>query len=87
MLGTNDLDSRPLIHHNRLSARYPRQIVGTTSPRDDVCKPFEEGDDDNQEFYSPGWPGPYPNYTECVRVLEGNIFTITKQLSLFYNAK
>lgn len=31
------------------------------------CRQFEE----QFEFYSPGYPQPYPNNTECIRLLEG----------------
>lgn len=31
------------------------------------CHQFE----DKFEFYSPGYPQPYPNNTECIRLLEG----------------
>lgn len=34
------------------------------------CSRFE----DKFEFYSPGYPGPYPNNTECIRTLEGTHF-------------
>lgn len=55
-------------HHRAL--RLPRQS-SAPPPREDACKPFEEGDETSREFYSPGWPGTYPNHTECVRILEG----------------
>jgi len=31
------------------------------------CQQFEI----DFEFYSPGYPQPYPNNTECIRLLEG----------------
>jgi len=31
------------------------------------CQQFEM----DFEFYSPGYPQPYPNNTECIRLLEG----------------
>lgn len=31
------------------------------------CSQFQE----INEFYSPGYPQPYPNNTECIRILEG----------------
>lgn len=37
--------------------------TSTNSP----CYQFELIND----FYSPGYPQPYPNNTECIRVLEG----------------
>lgn len=39
------------------------ETLMSTSP----CNKFEE----NFDFYSPGYPGPYPNNTECIRTLEG----------------
>lgn len=41
--------------------------VSETLMSDSVCNKFKE----NFEFYSPGYPGPYPNNTECTRTLEG----------------
>lgn len=32
-----------------------------------TCLEFEK----EFEFYSPGYPQPYPNNTECIRLLEG----------------
>lgn len=37
----------------------------------DKCEKFLLGDEAKREFYSPNYPNPYPNHTECVRVLEG----------------
>jgi len=31
------------------------------------CQQFEI----DFEFYSPGYPQPYPNNTECIRLIEG----------------
>nr|KAF7429169.1 hypothetical protein H0235_005567 [Vespula pensylvanica] len=36
----------------------------------DKCEKFLLGDEAKREFYSPNYPNPYPNHTECVRVLE-----------------
>ncbi|KYM96870.1 hypothetical protein ALC62_12446 [Cyphomyrmex costatus] len=35
------------------------------------CEKFQIGDPTKREFYSPHYPEPYPNSTNCVRVLEG----------------
>lgn len=45
-------------------------ILMTTSP----CHQFEE----EFEFYSPGYPQPYPNNTECIRLLEGILLRVFK---------
>ncbi|KYQ58104.1 hypothetical protein ALC60_03156 [Trachymyrmex zeteki] len=37
----------------------------------DSCEKFQIGDLTKREFYSPNYPEPYPNSTNCVRVLEG----------------
>ncbi|XP_023248127.1 uncharacterized protein LOC106641909 [Copidosoma floridanum] len=38
----------------------------------DACMKFEEGDSIKQEFYSPGYPEPYPKNISCFRVLEAD---------------
>ncbi|XP_020286110.1 uncharacterized protein LOC109855858 [Pseudomyrmex gracilis] len=38
----------------------------------DKCERFQIGDPAKQEFYSPHYPDPYPNETDCVRVLEAD---------------
>jgi len=45
-------------------------ILMATSP----CHQFEE----EFEFYSPGYPLPYPNNTECIRLLEGILLCVFK---------
>lgn len=41
--------------------------------QDEFCKMFTEGISERKEFYSPSWPAPYPNHTDCVLVLEGMV--------------
>ncbi|XP_018401813.1 PREDICTED: uncharacterized protein LOC108778982 [Cyphomyrmex costatus] len=36
------------------------------------CEKFQIGDPTKREFYSPHYPEPYPNSTNCVRVLEAD---------------
>lgn len=36
------------------------------------CEKFQVGDLTKREFYSPNYPDPYPNLTDCVRVLEAD---------------
>lgn len=38
----------------------------------DICEKFQVGDQAKREFYSPNYPDPYPNLTNCVRVLEAD---------------
>lgn len=47
-----------------ITRRYRREDQGP-------CYKFEEGDPVKKEFYSPGYPEPYPKNIECFKVLEG----------------
>lgn len=42
--------------------------IPTSSPQ---CEPFENVDTEQKTLYSPGYPGNYPNHTDCHVVLEG----------------
>ncbi|TGZ54455.1 Uncharacterized protein DBV15_09130 [Temnothorax longispinosus] len=42
------------------------------------CEKFEVGDPAKREFYSPNYPADYPNNVNCVRVLEGNSLSYSK---------
>ncbi|XP_037075328.1 neuropilin and tolloid-like protein 2 [Pollicipes pollicipes] len=48
--------------------RRPRHIdaLNTIGAK---CVNFTRGSEPLKEFYSPGWPGPYPNNTDCVRII------------------
>jgi hypothetical protein len=50
-------------------------VISRRSSRDDSqtekCKEFTQGSAERREFYSPNYPGNYPNNTECIRLLEG----------------
>ncbi|XP_072766039.1 uncharacterized protein Neto [Anoplolepis gracilipes] len=38
----------------------------------DMCEKFQVGDPTKREFYSPNYPDPYPNLTDCVQVLKAD---------------
>lgn len=50
-------------------------VISRRSSRDDSqtekCKEFTQGNPERREFYSPNYPGNYPNNTECIKLLEG----------------
>lgn len=48
-----------------------RALRHSEGASDTACQAFVEGNPERQEFYSPGWPDPYPNKTDCVLILEG----------------
>lgn len=37
------------------------------------CETFTMGDPDTKTLYNPGWPGNYPNNSDCVVVLEAPV--------------
>lgn len=51
----------------------PEQPTPTSSPQ---CEPFEHVDTEQKILYSPGYPGNYPNNTNCHVVLEGKLQSI-----------
>jgi hypothetical protein len=54
---------------------YNEHVISRRSAKDDSqtekCKEFTQGNPVRREFYSPNYPGNYPNNTECIRLLEG----------------
>lgn len=54
-----------------ISRRHMRHVP-------DICEKFQVGDETKREFYSPNYPEPYPNSTNCVRVLKGKSFSCSK---------
>lgn len=48
----------------------PEQPGATSSP---LCVTFENVDKERKTLYSPGHPNNYPNNTNCLVVLEGNV--------------
>ena len=48
---------------------FPKRQIRDTDP----CYKFKVGNEAKQEFYSPGYPGLYPNHLDCYRVLEGKL--------------
>lgn len=60
----------------------PEHPVPTSSPQ---CEPFEHVDTDLKILYSPGYPGNYPNNTNCHVVLEGNAIHLVNAISLYFH--
>ncbi|KAL1115037.1 hypothetical protein AAG570_007068 [Ranatra chinensis] len=50
-------------------------MIGPTVDPVEACKAFVVGNPDKKEFYSPNYPDHYPNHTDCIRVLEGNVLS------------
>lgn len=71
MVSRENLENTTLTKDVVMPRRHMRHIP-------DVCEKFQVGDKTKREFYSPNYPDPYPNSTNCVRVLQGKLFSCSK---------
>lgn len=62
------------LQQKKYSSELRKRAVLTSDPAllsSPHCEPFESVDVDAKTLYSPGYPGNYPNNTDCHVVLEG----------------
>ncbi|XP_022193782.1 neuropilin and tolloid-like protein 2 [Nilaparvata lugens] len=54
-------------------------VIGEEMVLNPACTSFQIGDPEKNEFYSPNYPGLYPNHTDCIKIItaeSGNLLRL-----------